>query len=586
MKLRITVLSLLVFLFTGVLSVIQPTRAQDWLAPEGTPGETYYVAYPVNISLDGKFTDWVNVHQVTVTNGPQVPTNATAHSTFTYAAVADENNLYFWIDVVDANIIAGQNGTNYWNEDSVELYINATGNLALTEYVSGVAQVNIPAVNIGKPMSQTILYGKDWESVGAQAVVVKTNMGYAMEVAIPLRNSIWQITPAPDQSIGFQVQLNGASQQDRDLKLSWSKADVSDQSYLNPAVFGQIIFSPANPPAVVESAPPTAVPESQSSSTETAGFTVRDAKIYAPDGSQFIAKGTNVNGFNWVWPRRTVDDINLIDDCWGFNLVRVNSFLFMGQTQYPQYTTNNDLDAIVRTFTERGIVVVFEAHDRIGTYYQGDDLKTLIAWFTDLARRYRDNPYVWFDIMNEPGGRKSIDSEQWVNMHGQVIQAIRDDAQANNIIIVEGAYGGQDSGNNDASPVTDSAILNFGKNIINYGGRTFENIVFSIHTYDLWNYGDAKMADFFDRVTAKGYALIVGEYGIQTDQDTQAAADSTFNTAIPRGIGRVVWQWDGSDGNDLTANTTTGGGWEINSCTAPTNLSEFGQKIWDDNKSP
>jgi len=560
--------------------------AQDWLAPEGTPGETYYVAYPVNIALDGKFTDWVNVHQVTVTSGPLVPVSATAHSTFTYAAVADENNLYFWIDVVDANIIAGQHDINYWNEDSVELYINATGDLGLTEFASGVAQVNIPAVNIGKPMNQTILYGKDWESVGAQAVVVKTNMGYAMEVSIPLRTSIWEITPAPDQAIGFQIQLNGASQQDRDLKLSWSKADVSDQSYLDPSVFGQIIFYPAAAPVVVESVSPTAAAEAQSSSTNGAGFTVRDSKIYAPDGSEFIAKGTNVNGFNWVWPRRTVDDVDLIVDCWAFNLVRVNSFLFMGQTQYPQYTTNNDLDAIVRTYTERGIVVVFEAHDRIGSYYQGDDLKTLVAWFTDLARRYRDNPYVWFDVMNEPGGRKSIDSEQWVNMHGQVIQAIRDDAQANNIIIVEGAYGGQDAGNNDASPVTDSAILNFGKNVMHYGGRTFENIVFSIHTYDLWNHGDAKMGDFFDRVAAQGFAMVVGEYGIQTDRDTQAAADSTFNTTIPRGIGRIVWQWDGSDGNDLTTNTTIGGGWEIDNCNSPTNLSEFGQKIWDDNHSP
>lgn len=588
MKSRITILSLLAFLIVGVFFTPKFATAQDWLAPEGVPGETYYVAYPVNITLDGKFIDWVNVHQVTVTTGPQVPPEAAAHSTFTYAAVADDNNLYFWVDVVDPSIIAGQHGINYWNEDSVELYFNATGDLGITEFVSGVAQVNIPAVNIGKPMNQTILYGKDWESVGAQAVVVKTNMGYAMEVSIPLRNAIWSINPAPDQPIGFQIQLNGASQQDRDLKLSWSKADTNDQSYLDPSVFGQIIFHPADAPASTAVIAPTPADANLQPSIVAAngqGFTVRDAKIYAPDGSEFVAKGTNVNGFNWVWPRRTVDDVHLIVDCWAFNLVRVNSFLFMGQTQYPQYTTNNDLDAIVRTYTERGVVVVFEGHDRIGSYYQGDDLKTLIAWFTDLARRYRDNPYVWFDVMNEPGGRKSIDSDQWVNMHGQVIQAIRDDAQANNIIIVEGAYGGQDSGNNDASPVTDSAILNFGKNVIHYGGRTFENIVFSIHTYDLWNYGDAKMADFFDRVTAQGFAMIVGEYGIQTDQNTQAAAQSTFNTTIPRGIGRIVWQWDGSDGNDLTTNTTIGGGWEIDNCTSPTNLSAFGQKIWDDNHS-
>ncbi|MEP6988873.1 MAG: cellulase family glycosylhydrolase, partial [Chloroflexota bacterium] len=317
----------------------------------------------------------------------------------------------------------------------------------------------------------------------------------------------------------------------------------------------------------------------------TGNFSVNGTDIIAPDGSKFVAKGTNVNGSNWVWPRRTVDDVKLIVDCWNFNLVRVNSFLFMGQIKYPQYTTNNDLDAIVKAFTDRHIVVVLEAHDRIGTYYQGDDLNTLVAWFTDLARKYKDNPYVWFDTVNEPGGRKSLDSDQWINMNGRVIQGIRDDAQANNIIIVEGAYGGQDAGNADASPVTSSAILQNGKDVINYGGRTYPNIVFSIHTYDLWNFGDAKLADFFDQVHNLGYAILVGEYGVFTDQDTTGAAETTFNVTVPRGIGRVVWQWDGSDRNDLTASQVEGGGWEINDCAKPTNLSQLGKWVWADNHS-
>ena len=48
-------------------------------------------------------------------------------------------------------------------------------------------------------------------------------------------------------------------------------------------------------------------------------------------------------------------------------------------------------------------------------------------------------------------------------------------------------------------------------------------------------------------------------------------------------MGRVVWQWDGSDRNDLTASQIEGGGWEINDCANPTNLSPLGKLVWADN---
>lgn len=515
----------------------------------------------------------------------------------TFASVADETNLYFAIMVTDAHIIAGQHEDFYWNEDSVELYLNASGDTSLTAYTPSVVQITIPAVNIGLPVDKTILAGINWGAVNPRVVVVKTETGYAIEAAVSLHNAAWNIVPQQDGTLGFQIQMNSASQVDRDVKLSWSNADkTEDQSHLNPSVFGQLVFYSTTPVAAAEVHPstsgrPTAAPTTpatEAPATTVAmqagnGFAVQGSQIIGPDGNPFIVKGVNVNGFNWVWPRRTVDDIDLITNCWNFNLVRVNSFLFGGMTKYQQYTTNNDLDEIVRAFTERQIVVVFEGHDYIGGYYQGDDLEKLVTWFRDLATKYRDNPYVWFDVMNEPGGRRSLDVDQWVNVHGRVVQAIRDDADADNIIIVEGAFGGQDAGNKDASPVSDSAILQHGEDVIHFNGRTFENIAFSIHTYDLWNQGDAKLVDFLDRVEQKGYPMIIGEYGVYTDQDVTPAATSLFNVGFSRNIGRIVWQWDGGDANDLTSGTSQGGGWEINDCQNPTNLSWLGQQVWSDN---
>ncbi len=603
-------------IFILVLIIASSASSQSTTIPNGDAGRTYYAGFPVVITLDGNFSDWSNVPRVTVTGGPQPAKNIAKDGTMIFAAVADANDLYVWVDVAKSNIIAGKHGENYYNEDSVEIYINMTGSLNAMSFGPGIAQITIPAASIGRPVDQPIISGQNAQGIGVRAAVVRTATGYAIEAAIPLHTSRWNVAPTSGRTMGFQIQENGATTLDRDIKLGWSALDTQDQSYRNPSVFGRLIFFGMAAPALQATVKPTStlkptatlrptstlkptatfIPTSTPRPTSTpkpsatpppaaSGFSVRGAAIVGPNGQTFVAKGINVNGQNWVWRRSTVNDAHLIADCWGFNLVRVNSFLFTNEQPWPQYSDNNDLDAIVRAYTGRGVVVIFEAHDRIGRYYTGTDLTKLQNWFVNLAQRYRNNPYVWFDIINEPGGRNAIDVTSWTGMHQQVIRAIRETAGANNLIIVEGANGGQDAGSSGSGlvPKSASAILSHGNDVITFGGKTYGNILFSIHPYDQWNYSASKMTDFFDRVHADNHAIIVGEYGVNAGISTVLAAQATFGSAISRGVGRVVWHWDGHDYNDLTANTVWGGGWEINDCVKPTNLSWLGQQVWNDN---
>ena len=209
------------------------------LAPEGDPGQTYYAPFPLSVTLDGDLSEWADVPMVTVSGSADEDGNIPA---LTFAAAADDTFLYFMADVADANIISGQHGADYWNEDSVEFYINATGNLLLHTYQDGVAQITVPAMNMDLPADQRVLGGMRVETTGAQSVVVKTETGWATEVAVPLKNDVWTITPEHGGVLGFQAHLNGASTADRDTKLIWSVYDSSDRSYLDPSLFGQLIF--------------------------------------------------------------------------------------------------------------------------------------------------------------------------------------------------------------------------------------------------------------------------------------------------------------------------------------------------------
>ncbi|RMG87141.1 MAG: glycosyl hydrolase family protein [Chloroflexi bacterium] len=208
---------------------------RGWLAPEGEPGETYYAPFPVSITLDGAFDDWEGVRTVFLQAGVGGPG-------MTFAAAADDTYLYLMGDVIDDNIITGQHGQDYWNEDSIEFYINATGDLSRTSYTSGVAQITLPPLNIGVAPEEAVIGGINGADSQAQVVTVATERGWAVEVAIPLETDVWSITPQHEAAIGFQVHLNAASENNRDTKLIWSVFDTSDISYQNPSVFGQLIF--------------------------------------------------------------------------------------------------------------------------------------------------------------------------------------------------------------------------------------------------------------------------------------------------------------------------------------------------------
>lgn len=325
-------------------------------------------------------------------------------------------------------------------------------------------------------------------------------------------------------------------------------------------------------------------------------FKVIGPRIFAPEGREFIAKGINVQGYNWCWPRDITQDAEKIADWWKFNLIRVVCNLFPHQNpKWKQFPDNNDLDKIVAVFTKRKIVVLIvpcyfrDTGHATGGYLEGEKLETLVMWHKRLADKHRHNPYVWFDVINEPGGHEMPDREKWINEHQAVIGTIRDEAGTENIIVCEGTFYGMDARNHDSSlvPTKESAILQWGKNLIAFGGKKYENIVFSIHAYDPWNYGDEKLADYIDRIHKLGFSLIVGEYSPKcVGRNVLPAMMSVFNVCAPKKVGRIAWHWFPGDKNYLTVYDEDakqfGSGWEVNDRDHPTNLSAFGKKIWED----
>jgi endoglucanase len=208
--------------------------------PPEIPGEVVYIPYPVAITVDGKLDDWADLPSISVDRGPTPSPNPAENSSFTFSVAADQTNLYITMQMPDQNIIAGKHGTEFWNEDSMEFYINASNDLNATGYGLKIFQVNINAADIGNtdPNALTItgVFSSDAKVSG---FVFKTETGWGFEAALDLTKLV-EVTHGKE--IGFQAQINGASVQDRDIKLIWSKADTDDTSWEHPNLFGRALF--------------------------------------------------------------------------------------------------------------------------------------------------------------------------------------------------------------------------------------------------------------------------------------------------------------------------------------------------------
>ena len=127
--------------------------------------------------------------------------------------------------------------------------------------------------------------------VPVKGFVFPIDGGWGFEVAVALEGIL---EPDHGLEIGFQAQINGASQLDRDIKLIWSKADTDDNSWQYPYLYGRAIFFELGrtdiPQPVIPTPTPVIIP-SMVSVNQTG---------YFPSGSKIAhLDHTSPNSLDW-----------------------------------------------------------------------------------------------------------------------------------------------------------------------------------------------------------------------------------------------------------------------------------------------
>lgn len=253
------------------------------------------------------------------------------------------------------------------------------------------------------------------------------------------------------------------------------------------------------------------------------GYTVSGKNLIDPNGNKVTIRGVCRPSFEWnpVGEKASRADYALMKNNWKANAVRIslNQDYWLAGSSYAE-TIDQQIDWI----RELDMGVILDLHWNQGAQQNMADKNSLTFW-SQVAARYKSNPWIMFELYNEP---RDISWSVWLNgdstwagmqqMH-DVIRAVAD-----NTVIVGGLNWAF-----DLSGVISGAYKVKGT-----------NIAYATHPYDYDGKQLAQWAGAFGALAATA-PVIMTEFGQYCATNTYV--EDLLNYAEALGIHYTAWAW-------------------------------------------
>lgn len=237
----------------------------------------------------------------------------------------------------------------------------------------------------------------------------------------------------------------------------------------------------------------------------------------------------------------------------GANVFRVP---FLWETIQPQ--ANGDLDPemlghlkdAVKLATDKGLVVELDPHNY--ARYYGKVLGTPeapAAMFADfwakLATAFKDDPRVWFQLVNEPHG---ISAAAWFDVANEAVQAIRKTGATNLILLPGTAYSGAHSWQSDWYGGANAASVTKVKDPI-------DHMVIEVHQYldgdssgtkpeiKSPTIGSERLRGFVAWCRANKYRAFLGEFAVPASEAGKVALEDMLASMEADRDVWLGWTW-------------------------------------------
>ncbi len=266
--------------------------------------------------------------------------------------------------------------------------------------------------------------------------------------------------------------------------------------------------------------PAGATPVSEHGALSVKGSHLVDAK-----GKEIQLKGVSTHGIAWFPEYVNKKAFKSLRDDWGANTVR----LAMYTEEYGGYCSNGNKNALkkkvqegVHAATDLGMYVIIDWHV-LSDQNPNKHKKEAIAFFKEMAKKYKNQKNVIYEICNEPNGGTSWN--QVKSYAETVIKEIR--AIDRNAVILIG------------TPTWSQDVDTAAKNPI----KGYRNLMYTFHFYAA-THRDAYRKKLESAVKA-GLPVLVSEYGIcdasGSGSINQSEADKWFALLNRYKISYMAW---------------------------------------------
>lgn len=241
---------------------------------------------------------------------------------------------------------------------------------------------------------------------------------------------------------------------------------------------------------------------------------VKGTKLVDSSGKTVQLKGISTHGISWYPEYVSKASFQSLRDQWGANTVR----LAMYTAEYNGYCVGGSqnqknlkktIDKGVKAATELGMYVIIDWHilsDGNPNTYKSQS----VSFFKEMAKKYKNNKNVIYEICNEPNGDTSW--SQIKTYAKAVIKAIRA-IDKNAIIIVGTPTWSQDVNKAAKSPITG-----------------YKNIMYGFHFYA--NTHKDAMRGKLEGAIKAGLPVFVSEFGISEASGNGSVSTSEGNKWI------------------------------------------------------
>ena len=223
-------------------------------------------------------------------------------------------------------------------------------------------------------------------------------------------------------------------------------------------------------------------------------LSVKGTRLVNSQGKTVVLKGVSTHGINWFPQYVNKAAFKTLRDNWGVNCIR----LAMYTEEYNGYCSGGNQAELrklinngVKYATELGMYVIIDWH----ILSDGNPVKNkkqAISFFKYMAKKYKNQNNIFYEICNEPNGGTSWNTIK--SYASSVIKTIRK-YDKKNIILV-----GTPTWSQDVDVAADSPI------------KGYSNIMYTFHFYAA-THGDSYRRKV-QAAIQKGLPVFVSEFGI------------------------------------------------------------------------